>query len=636
MNTPPRAALTKSPRLRKPRRQPPAGALGIIAGMTTRRQAALLFAALPLPVLANPPDPRLPPGTKVLRIANLSETGFDPARAGDAPSGLIISHIFEPLLGYDPLARPVQLRPLTAAAMPESSADYRVWTVRLRPGILFAPHAAFGGQPRELVAADCVYSFMRLADPANKSTAWSALEQSGISGLAARRREAIEGKKPFDYTRPIEGLQALDRHTLRFTLDAGRPRFAQQLADGATGAVAHEVIAMHGELSMQHPVGTGPFRLAEWRRASRIVLERNPVYREVYYDAQPAADDAWGQATLARLKGRRLPMVDRVEVAVMDESQPTWLAFLNDEIDWIVLPPEFTPMALPAGRLSAIVAPHLAKRGVRVELATLPSTYYTMFNMEHPLVGGYAPAQVALRRAIALGIDVGREVDLLREGSAVPAQSPITVNMSGFDAAYRSEMSRYDPARARALLDLYGWRDRNGDGWRETPDGAPLLLEMATQPNQQTRRFDELMKRDMTALGLRIEFRAAQWPEQYKAARAGKLMLWSVTGRASSPDGLQGFLRYDGAASGGINLARFNLPQMNELIARLLALPDGPEREAGFLQAKRLAAVWMPYKLRTHPVQATLMHARVVGFRRPLFWSNWFDQVDIEGPSGAV
>jgi hypothetical protein len=73
--------------------------------------------------------------------------------------------------------------------MPESSADYRVWTVRLRPGTLFSPNPAFGGRPRELVAADYVYSFMRLADPANKSTAWSALEQSGISGLAARRRE---------------------------------------------------------------------------------------------------------------------------------------------------------------------------------------------------------------------------------------------------------------------------------------------------------------------------------------------------------------------------------------------------------------------------------------------------------------
>ena len=593
--------------------------------MTTRRQAALLIAAAPLAAVA---APATAPGLKVLRLANTSETGFDPARVGDSPSFLILSHIFEPLLGYDPLARPVKLRPRTAVAMPEASADFRTWTIAVRPGIFFTPDPAFGGQPRELVAQDYVYAFMRLADPAHKSPAWSGLEQSAISGLAERRREAVDGKKAFDYARPIEGLQALDRYTLRFKLDAGRPRFAQQLSDTATSAVAREVIEAHGELSMQHPVGTGPFRLAEWRRASRIVLERNPLYREVFYDADPAPDDAEGQAILARLKGRRLPMVDRVEIAVIDEGQPTWLSFLNGEADWIALPSEFTEVAMPGGR----VAPHLARRGIRADRATLPATYYTMFNMEHPLVGGYAPPQVALRRAIGLAIDVGREVELLRSGSAVPAQSPVTVNMSGFEAAFRCEMSEYSPPRARALLELYGYRDRDGDGWREGPEGKPLLLEMATQPTQQTRRFDELMKRDMDAIGLRVRFSPAQWPEQYKAARAGKLMLWSVSGRASAPDGLQGFLRYDGAASGGINLSRFNLPQMNELIARLLALPDGPEREAGFRQAKRLAAAWMPYKLRTHLVQVSLMQPRLVGYRRPLFWSNWFDSVDIEPP----
>ena len=590
--------------------------------MTGRRTCLLLLAmALAGAASGTPPAQTTlsaPSAAKVLRIASPSETGFDPARAGDIPSLLVISHLFEPLLGFDPLARPVKLRPRTAAAMPEPSADFRTWTVRVQPGIHFIDHPAFKGQRRELTAADYVYSIKRLADPAHKSTAWSGLEQTGITGLAAARRQAIEQKKPFDYDRPVKGLVALDRYTIRFQLDAGRPRFPYQIAETTTGAVAREVIEAVGELAPQHPVGTGPFRLAEWRRASRIVLERNPGYRAVFYDAEPAADDAQGQRILARMKGRRLPVIDRVEIAVIDESQPTWLAFLNDEADLVVLPPEFTGVAMPAGR----IAPHLARRGIRAERVTLPATYYTMFNMEHPLVGGYAPAQVALRRAIALGVDVRREIELLRHGSAVAAQSPVAVHLSGFDPAYKSEMSDYDPARARALLDLYGWR--------EQPDGSPLLLEMATQPNQQTRSFDELMKRDMDALGLRVVFRTAQWPEQYKAARAGRLMLWSVQGRASSPDGLEGLLRYNGAAKGGINLARFDHPAMNAVIERLLALPDGPEREAAFREAKRLTAVWMPYKLRTHPVQVTLTQPWLVGFRRPLFWSNWFETVDLE------
>jgi ABC-type transport system substrate-binding protein len=313
-------------------------------------------------------------------------------------------------------------------------------------------------------------------------------------------------------------------------------------------------------------------------------------------------------------------------VAIIDEPQPRWLAFLRGELDWITLPDQFTNLALPHAQL----APHLAKRGIQAERVVMPSTYYTMFNMEHPLVGGYAAPQVALRRAIGLGVDVPREINQLRNGSAVAAQSPVAVHMSGYDAAWRSEMSEYNPTKARALLDLFGYTDRDGDGWRETPQGQPLLLEMATQPSQETRQYDELMRRDMTAIGLRIVFRSAAWPEQYKAARAGKLMMWSVSGRASAPDGLLGLLRYEGAAAGGMNLSRFNLPAMNEQLARLLALPDGPEREAVFEQAKRLTVAWMPYKLRTHLVQVGLSHPQLVGYRRPLFWANWFDVVDIE------
>ncbi len=594
-----------------------------------RRRGLLQAAAalaLPAGALAQP----TPAAPKVLRLASESETGFDPARVGDARSLRITSHIFETLLEFDPLARPVKLRPRTALALPEPGADFRSWTVRIKPGIHFTPDPAFAattrGAPRELVAADVAYSLKRLADPATRSPGWSAAEQVGISGLAALRREAIERKAPFDYDRPIPGLQVLDRHTLRFELDAGRPRFPQWLASAATATVAREVIEAHGELSMQHPVGTGPFRLVEWRRSSRIVLERNPHYRSVLYDAEPAADDLEGQAILARLKGRRVPMVDRVEIDIIDEKQPLWLAFLNGEHDWVELPDGFLPVALPGGRL----APHLRRRGIRAESAVLPSTYYTMFNMEHPLVGGYTPERVALRRAIALAIDVPREVELLRHGSAVVAQSPVAVHLSGYHPGWKSEMSDYSPARARALLELFGWRDRDGDGWRETPEGQPFVLEMATQTAQEMRRYDELMKRDMTAIGLRIRFQPAQWPEQYKAARAGKLMLWSVSGRAAAPDGIEGLLRYEGKAAGGVNLSRFDLPEMNATLARLQALPDGPEREALFDHAKRLTVAWMPYKLRTHLAVTALLQPWLVGYRRPLFWNNWFESVDIE------
>ncbi len=154
----------------------------------------------------------------------------------------------------------------------------------------------------------------------------------GFVGLTERREQALKERKPFDYDTPIEGLHALDRYRIQFTLRKPRPGFLDFLAaSDLFGAVAREVVEKYGDAIPGHPVGSGPFRLAEWRRSSRIVLERNPDYREVRYDAEPAADDAEGQALLQRFKGRRLPMIDRVEVSIIEESQPRWLSFLNGQ-----------------------------------------------------------------------------------------------------------------------------------------------------------------------------------------------------------------------------------------------------------------------------------------------------------------
>jgi ABC-type transport system substrate-binding protein len=565
---------------------------------------------------------------KVLRVASLAETGFDPARVADLYSLGVIEHIFEPLYGYDPLARPVRIVPRTAAALPEVSADFRVWTVRITPGIHFADDAAFGGKSRELTAADYVYSFKRFADPANASPSWGTVEQAGISGLAALRRAALDGKQPFDYAREITGLRALDRYTLRIEVDAARPRLIELLAGGTAGAVAREVVERYADAIMEHPVGTGPFRLAEWRRASRIVLERNPGYREVRYDAAPAADDADGQAALMHLKGKRLPIVDRVEISVIEESQPRWLAFLNGEIDVNPWATEFAAIAMPNGR----IAPHLAKRGVRAYHDLRPATIYTYFNMEHPLVGGYTADKVALRRALALAMDVDRRVRLLQSGLAVRAQSPVAVHLSGYDPAFRSEMSEYSPPRAKALLDLYGYVDRDGDGWRDQPDGAPLFLESASSPGRSERQSGEMLERDMSAIGIRVRFHIVQWPELLKSARVGKLMMWTLGSPAGSPDGLAGFVLYRGASAGGLNLARFNLAEMDALYERLLAMPDGAERRAVFDRAKRLAVAYMPYKQLWHPVNVSVVQPWLIGYRRPLFSNNWYEMVDVDRP----
>ncbi|HUG23004.1 ABC transporter substrate-binding protein [Piscinibacter sp.] len=588
---------------------------------------ALSMGVLALPAVAQTAGP--PPAAKVLRYAfNAAETGFDPAQLSDLYSRIITAHIFESPLAYDHLARPLKLKPSTAVAMPEVSDDFRTFVFRIKPGIYFTDDPAFNGKKRELVAEDYVYSLKRVYDPKLKSPGAAVLEDEGIIGLQALREDAIENNKPFDYDRPVEGLKALDRYALQVTLRESRPRHLYTWASGDIyGAVAREVVEAYGDKIMDHPVGTGPFRLVDWRRSSRIVLERNPTYRAEFYDAQPNDDDAEGQALLQRLRGRRLPMLDRVEVSIIEQSQPRWLSFMNGEHDFLQgLPDEFVDQAVPAGK----VAPHLAKKGVQAFRVPGADVTLTVFNMENPVVGGYTPEKVALRRAMVLGTDIEREIRLARRGQAIPAQSIMPPMTSGYRPDLSTEMSDHNLARAKALLDMYGYVDRDGDGWREMPDGQPLLLERATQSHQASRQLDELWKKSMDALGLRASLKVAQWPENLKSVRAGNFMIWAVGSLAASPDGQGALERAYGPSTGKGNIARFRLPAFDKVYEDMKMVPDGPERQALFDEATKLLVAYAPYRMGVHRILTDLAYPWVVGYRRPPFWLDWWQYVDIE------
>jgi ABC-type transport system substrate-binding protein len=571
---------------------------------------------------------------KVLNIAFRSaETSLDPVKISDLYSRTLTPHIFEALYQYDHLARPVTVKPLVADGMPQVSADFRTWTVRVRRGIYFQSDAAFKGARREVTAEDFVYPFKRIADPANKSPLWSWIDTYKIVGLGQARKAALDSKQAFDYDKTVVGVRALDRYTLQITVAEPRPRLINGLLAGSDllGAQAREVVEFYGDRIDEHPVGTGPFRLKQWRRSSLIVLERNPEYRERFYDAEPNAEDAEGQALAARFKGRKLPMVDEVRISIVAEEQPFWLAFLNAQTDIAAtsagsLPGGFITQAMPNGKL----APNLARRGIQALRQVNSDTGFVMFNMEDPLVGGYTPDKIALRRAISLAYDNEREIRIIRKGQAVPAQSNVVPHTTGYDPTYKSEMSEYSPARAKALLDLFGYVDRDGDGWRELPDGKPLTIVRSTQPEQINREFDTLWRKCLEAVGIRTTFQVQPFSENLKAGRAGKFQVWSLAGSAADPDGQGSLQRFDSTQAGGQNMARFRNARMDEVYKQLSMLPDGPEREALFKEAKMIGAVYMPYRALSHRISTDIWHPWVIGYRRPLFWNEWWHLVDID------
>ncbi len=562
---------------------------------------------------------------KVLRAAFITaESGFDPPQVSDNPSLTVIDLIFEAPLSYDPLARPAKLVPQTAAALPEVSADFKHFVFTLRPGIFFADDPVFKGRPRELVAADYVYAIKRFYDPAIKTERLYVFENAKLLGLSELRKQALATRTPFPYDTDVAGLRALDRYRFEVRLAEPAPRFAHVLAGtGSAGAVAREVVEAYAADLMAHPVGTGPYRLAEWRRSSRVVLERNPRFREKRFNSVAPEGDEQAAATALALAGRRLPIVDRIEVSVIEESQPRWLAFLGGEIDTINLPPAFAPLAMPGGTL----APYLAKRGVRARQTLGASVSHTFFNFDDPQVGGYTPERVALRRAIALGYDNAGDIRLIYNGQALPAQSMIAPHNYGFDATLKSEMSEHSPARANALLDLYGYA-RGADGLRRHPDGSPLLLRKASASDQRSRRLNELWQKRMAAIGLRMVFEVGPFAELIKRSLAGTLQMWGFNW-TNGPDG-EFFLGLAyGPNADQSNDARFRLPAFDALYQRQTVMADGPERLAVMREATKLMLAYMPYLAHVHPIDVDLSHARVRHLIRHPFKSSWWDFTDL-------
>jgi ABC-type transport system substrate-binding protein len=378
---------------------------------------------------------------------------------------------------------------------------------------------------------------------------------------------------------------------------------------------------------MEHPVGTGPFMLKEWRRSSKITLVRNPGYREVVYDAQPSPGDAAAQAIAAKMKGRKLPMVDRVEVSIIDDPQPRWLSFLNGEHDMIErLPENFATHAIPNNKL----APNLAKLGIQMERVPLSDISMFYFSMLNPVVGGYTPDKVALRRAIGLAMNSEEEARLPRRGQAMVAQGFVMPNTASLEPSYRSEMGTHDRAKAVALLDMFGYVDKNGDGWRDQPDGKPLVLTYDTLSAADYRERDEVMKRNLDAVGIKLEFRIGKWPEQLRNSRAGKLMLWGYGLSASSPDsGSVLALGYSGSF-GQQNHSRFKNDKFDALYRQQQEMPDGPERDKVIREAGRIMIAYMPIKVRVHRIGTDMMQPWLVGYKRHPNAREFWQYVDID------
>jgi len=575
----------------------------------TRRPRLLLplaLAACLLACAAQAADP-----AKVLRLASPDIDTLDAQAYADDPSFQVLMAIFEPLYEWDYLASTPKLSPLTAAGPPEISDDGKTWTVRLKKGIRFTDDPAFGGKPRELTADDYVYSYKRWMDPNGRRGGAPILTDLLIGARPVVDAAAKAGK--FDFDRPIEGLRALDRYTLQLTLtEVNYPTMRDTLS--FVPASAREVVEAAGRDIKIRAVGTGAYRLKEWKRGSRLVLEANPNYRETYF---PASDDPRYAALEKSMKGKKIPRIGTVEIAIMDEDLPRLLEFERGGLDAIILRGEVAGRMLQDGKLK----PEYAARGIVRYAVAEPFTFSFYFNMEDPVSGGYTRERIALRRAMALALDTDALIRVVYAGQGLPASQFIPPGVGGHDPALPPK-SMYDPAAANALLDRFGYQVRDAEGFRLTADGKPLTVVMTLRSGAVMREVQTLWKKNLAAIGIRTDFHVTPFQDAIKELEQGKFQSY-FGGFGGSPSGYNVLSQMHSRQPQRVNVTQFKNADFDRAAEAFLRSPTSAGQIAAARKMTEVAYTYMPelpalFRLESHVLQPWMQ-----GFAPPIFTSYW-------------
>lgn len=519
--------------------------------------------------------------------------GFDPANADDLYSGTEISYVYEGLFQYHYLKRPYTLIPALSDGMPKLSEGGKVLTISIKKGVLFHDDACFqatGGRGRELVAEDFVYSWKRLADPALVSPSFWIFDGK-VEGLNEWRDEARRTGKA-DYTKSIEGLQAVDRYTLKIKLKAPNYQFIYALAMPPTFVVAREAVETYGKDFLRNPVGTGPYVnvRSETNLGSRLVYDRNPTYREEFYPSEGEPGDK--AAGLLADAGKRLPMSDRLITDVIVESQPMWLNFLAGKLDKAGIPKDSFNQAIgPDGNLSA----DLIGKGIRLQKNVKLDVTHDSFNMVDPLFG----KNKLLRQAISMSINPVPLIEHFYNGQAIAAQGPIPPGLAGYDPKLVNPYRKYNLAKAKELMAQAGY-----------PGGKGLpVFEYQTRSSSTSRQITEYLTKSLAELGIQVKVNATTWPEFQANVKARKGHMWGFAWGADYPDAenfLQLFISKN--VSPGPNDSNYSNPEYDRLYDESLKLPDSPKRTALYQQMARMLVEDCPWVFGVHRQEYWLSH----------------------------
>ena len=546
-----------------------------------------------------------------LSVFRFSENGapvtMDPVRSATQYANLMTTSIYDQLYEYKYLARPYELKPRLAEGMPQVSEDGLTYTYRIKKGVLYADDECFpGGKGREVVAGDFVYAMKRMFDPKTLPEGqW--LWQGKVKGLDAWKDAGA------DYTKTIEGLQALDDYTIQIILIKPFPQLTYTFAMGYSSFTPKEAVEYYGQEFGINPVGSGPYKLKSFS-TKKAVLVRNENYREEIFSLEEEGYDPKNQSGfgLEKLQGRKLPIMDTSEVYFMKEPMTRWNSVnKGTEIHYGSIPSELTEKV--ADKLKPLVLkPEYAKKFTAMNLPEL-GIVYLYFNMSDPKIGHHDdPEQnqrnLLLRKAIAAGYDWPQRSRRFYNGIAELYPGTIPPGIDGYDESFTPEMTEPDYEKAKALLKEGGWN----------ADNLPVL-DYNGVSSVLNKQFYEQFRGWMEKIGYpgeKIKYVPfATFGDYNKAVKQRDCTLIGMAWGLDYPDAenvLQLF--YGPNASPGSNSSNFNNPEYNKMFKESSVMQPGPERTNIYMKLNQIVIDEVPAVCGLSRNSPFIWHKNVVFF----------------------
>lgn len=521
---------------------------------------------------------------------------LDPAQASDEATSEVMPQIFESLLQYHYLKRPLEVIPLLSDGMPKVSKDGLTVTIKIKPGIKFQDSEVFpGGKGREVVADDFIYSWKRVADTATKGDGFWIFDGK-IVGINEWRDKLSKGQGKFDDA--IAGLQAPDAHTLVIKLTQPYYQLEYILTMPYTSVVPKEAVAKYGQEFMNHPLGTGPYLFESWIRGNKVVLKRNPTWHGETYPTEGGPGDK--EAGLLADAGKPLPFVDKIIINELPEDQPRWLNLLKGATDLSQIPKDNYDSAIE--NKTQLKAP-LAAKGMTLQVYPWPEVTFIGFNMDDPILGKNAN----LRKALALAWDSNVALEKFYNWRGVAAQSPIPPDVDGYDENFKNPWKQFNVEKAKEMLKKAGY-----------PDGKGLpVLEYNINSSPTSRQFAEFDQQQFAKIGVKINIITNSWPQFQDRIRNKKAQMFGMAWNLDYPDPQNVFqLFYGPNESPGSNNSNFKNKDFDKLYEQSLKLPPGPARTKVYLKMRDLFVEQMPWIPGVHRKGYMVVHGWIQNYKK--------------------